>query len=427
MDLEGRMMPTVDTVVIGAGHAGLATSRLLADAQIDHVVLDRGRVAERWRSERWDSLHLLTPAWMNRLPRFRDVAPDPDAFVPVGAFIDHLERYAVSFAAPVVSSAHVRALAGTRTGFRVHSDAGTWQARRVVIATGPHGRARIPAGLDPERVLSAVDYRNPGSLAPGGVLVVGASSSGVQIADELARSGRDVTLAVGGHTRMPRRYRGMDAFWWLEVTGRLARSIDTMPDARAARREPSLQLIGRPGPSEDLDLGVLQARGVRLVGRVRGATRRTVDLDDGLGRAVTDADRRLGRLLDSLDDFARRHLLDDELLPAHRPRPVAVGPARRRIDLAAERIGTVVVAAGYAPDHPYLHVPVLGVDGHIRQVRGRTAAPGLYVVGQRFQHRRDSGLIAGARHDARDVVDHLVGKRPSRTPLTPGVPHGVTR
>ena len=314
-------MPTTDTVVIGAGHAGLAVSRLLTEAGVDHVVLDRGRVAERWRTERWDSLHLLTPAWMTRLPHFRAAGTDPDAFIGSGAFVEHLEQYAASFGAPVVTGARVHEVASTDAGYRVDTDAGTWRARHVVIATGPHGRPRIPAGLDPERVLPASAYRNPDALAPGGVLVVGASSSGLQIADELARSGREVTLAVGRHTRMPRRYRGLDAYWWLQVTGRLARTIDTMPDQRAARLEPSLQLVGTSGPPEDLDLGVLQHRGVRLVGRVTASTGGAVELGNDLGRSVADADRRLRRLLGSFDDFARCLRLGPRAAAAEPPAP----------------------------------------------------------------------------------------------------------
>ena len=420
-------MLTTDTVVIGAGHAGLAVSRLLTEARVDHVVLDRGRVAERWRTERWDSLHLLTPAWMTRLPHFRAAGTDPDAFIRAGSFVAHLEEYAASFAAPVVTGADVHALVATDVGYRVDTTAGTWHARHVVIATGPHGRPRIPAGLDPERVLPSSSYRNPAALAPGGVLVVGASSSGVQIADELARAGRDVTLSVGRHTRVPRRYRGMDIYWWLQVTGRLARTIDTMPDPQAARRESSFQLVGTSGSPEDLDLGVLQHRGVRVVGRVTSATGRGVELGDDLGFSVADAERRLRRLLGSFDDLARCLQWDRELLAPEPQRRVAVTRPARRIDLAAEGIGTVVVASGYVPDHAFLQVPVLGADGQIQQERGRTAAPGLYVVGQRFQHRRDSGLIAGARHDARDVVDHLVRTRTGHRPVRSRAVQAVTR
>ena len=261
------------------------------------------------------------------------------------------------------------------------------------------------------------------------MLVVGASSSGVQIADELARSGREVTLAVGQHTRMPRLYRGLDAYWWLQVTGRLARTIDTMPDPQAARLEPSLQLVGTSGPPEDLDLGVLQHRGVRLVGRVTASTGGVVDLGNDLGRSVADADRRLRRLLRSFDDFAR--------LPAVGPRAAAPGPTPPRSAFRHLPAGSTWRPSGSRPSWwrpattptiPSCACRCSGATEQIRQVRGRTAAPGLYVVGQRFQHRRDSGLIAGARHDARDVVDHLVRSRADRRdPCTTRVPQEVAR
>jgi len=235
----------IDTVIVGAGHAGLAVSRLLTDAGRDHVVLDRGGVAERWRSERWDSLHLLTPNWMTRLPGWCYAGPDPDGYLSAGELVQHLERYAASFRAPVVFNTPVVEISETRrpgcARFSVITGSGPWHARHVVVATGPHGRPYVPSGLSDissrVEVLTASSYRNPDTLPPGGVLVVGASASGVQIADELRRAGREVTIAVGRHTRMPRRYRGMDSFWWLEATGRLARTIDQMPDIAAARQE----------------------------------------------------------------------------------------------------------------------------------------------------------------------------------------------
>jgi putative flavoprotein involved in K+ transport len=243
------------------------------------------------------------------------------------------------------------------------------------------------------------------------VLVVGASASGVQIADELVRAGREVVLAVGSHSRMPRRYRGMDVFWWMESIGRLARTIDEMPDPDAARRETSLQLVGRNQSGEqgrDLDLAALQARGVRLVGRVTGVCGSTVHLGGDLAGTMAAADQKLHRFLDAVDHYVRQNGLADEVLPVGRPRPVAVPAVPSRIDLRAEGIGTVLLATGFRPDHPWLGVPVLGSDGNIRQRQGVTPVPGLYVVGQRFQHRRDSGLIDGARHDARTVVAHLL-------------------
>lgn len=416
------MAMNIDTVVVGAGHAGLAASRQLTDAGRDHVVLDRGRVAERWRSERWDSLHLLTPNWMTRLPGWCYTGPDPDGYLSAGQLVRHLERYAASFRAPVISDTTVLEVSAARGAgcarFRVVTDSGTWHARHVVIATGPHGRPYLPAGLsgisNRVQVLTASSYRNPDAVPSGGVLVVGASASGVQIADELSRAGRDVAIAVGRHTRMPRRYRGMDSFWWLEATGRLARTIDQMPDIAAARRENSLQLIGRAevhGRSSDLDLRALQERGARLLGRLEGVVGTLASFRDDLVDNVNEADRRMHHFLEAVDRYIDKAGLNREGLSAARPGPVNVPAPVTRLSLASESIQTVIVAAGYRPDHPWLRVPVLAPDGSLQHQRGVTPAPGLYVVGQYFQHRRDSGFIDGVRHDARYVVDHLLGRR----------------
>jgi putative flavoprotein involved in K+ transport len=413
-------MHSVDTVVVGAGHAGLAVSRLLTDAGRDHVVLDRGDVGERWRSERWDSLHLLTPNWMTRLPGWYYTGPHQDGFLSASRFVSHLERYAASFGAPVQGGTTVeRVLAAADSRYDVHTDRGTWRARHVVVATGPHGTQDVldaVQGVDID-LLPSSRYKNPEQLAPGGVLVVGASSSGIQIADELSRSGREVTLAVGRHTRMPRRYRGMDVFWWLESTGRLSRTIDDVADATAARHEPSLQLQGRNGvehEGRDLDLATLSAQGVRLTGRLRALHGRRAGFGAGLPVTVTAAEQQMHRFLDVVDQYVDRAGLSSEVLPPDRPRPFTVPGGPTELNLAREGITTVVLATGFRPHHPWLAVPVTAPDGTIEQYRGVTAAPGLYVVGQRFQHRRDSGFIDGARHDARAVVAHL------RTGALPG-------
>jgi putative flavoprotein involved in K+ transport len=413
------MTTCIDTVVIGAGHAGLAVSWFLTRAGREHVLLDRGRVAERWRSERWDSLHLLTPTWMTRLPGWSYAGPDPDGYLSAASFLRHLEQYAASFGAPVLQHTTVVEVAAQQVpgpaGFRVVTDAGTWHARNVVVATGPHARPHVPtglAGLSPRiEVVTSGAYRSPASLAPGGVLVVGASASGVQIADELISVGRDVTLAVGRHTRMPRRYRGLDIFWWLEATGRLARTIDDVPDREAARRETSLQLVGQdpPGRDRDLDLRSLHARGVRLLGRLDGVAGTFASFAADLADRAAEADLRMQRFLDAVDCYVEHAGLAREVLSAVRPLALDVAEPVTRLDLAAENIGTVLVAAGYRPHHPWLHVPVLAGDGSIHQYRGVTSVPGLYVVGQYFQHRRDSSIIDGARHDAQWVVNHLLG------------------
>jgi len=410
----------IDTVVVGAGHAGLAVSRLLTLAGREHVVLDRGRVGECWRTARWDSLHLLTPNWMTRLPG-RVPAGDPDAFLSSSAFVRLLEEYADSFHAPVLTGTTVTRLTAAPAGaYDVHTNYGGWRARSVVVATGPHGAPHVPAAVArvDVPVITSNRYRNPRRLDAGGVLVVGASSSGVQIADELARSGRDVVLAAGRHTRMPRRYRGMDLFWWLKVTGRLARTIDEMPDPTAARRETSMQLIGRTGADtveSGVDLAALVRRGVRLTGRLQSLQGGTATFGDDLAALMADADRRMLALLDSVDRYVDRAGLTREVLAPTRPAgvPMATGPAR--LDLRAEGIRTVVLATGYRPDNDWVDLPVKNADGSFRQTRGVTDAPGVYVVGQRFQHRRDSGFVDGARHDAYDVVHRLTAGAVSMT------------
>jgi putative flavoprotein involved in K+ transport len=406
---------TIDTVVIGAGHAGLATSRLLGDVGVEHVVLDRGRLAERWRSERWDSLRMLTPNWLARLPGWHYTGPDPDGYMSAADLVDYLRRYASAFDAPVEELTDVVSVAATDTGYEVVTDTGTWRADHVVVATGQCGAPVVPpvaAGLDADvHVLHASAYRRPEVLPPGGVLVVGASSSGVQIADELVRAGREVVLSVGRHTRMPRAYRGLDVFSWLERTGRLARTIAQVPDPAAARREPSMQLVGRR-PYEDLDLPALAGRGVRLAGRLVQADGARLRFADDLAYTVAQAETRMHRFLDTVDDRIRLDGLTRSVLGRERPAPaapVAVG-APERLDLGCAGIGTVVLATGYRPHHPWLKVPVTDPDGTVHQHRGITPAPGLYVVGQRFQHRRDSGFLDGTRHDARAVVEHLASR-----------------
>jgi putative flavoprotein involved in K+ transport len=296
----------------------------------------------------------------------------------------------------------------------VVTDAGVWRARHVVLATGPHGTPQIPGAvragaLGSVELVTAQQYRNPAQLPPGGVLVVGASASGVQIADELARAGRPVVLAVGRHTRMPRSYRGMDIYWWLASTGRLARTVDDVHSVSAARREPSPQLVGRAGDG-NLDLAVLQTHEVRLTGRLEGIADGRAWFRDDLARSVATAERQMHRLLDAADDYAARAGLDAEICPPRRPAAIPLPLTPTSVNLDVERIGTVLLATGYRPHHPWLHLPITGPDGSIQQYRGITAAPGMYVVGQRFQHRRDSAFIDGARHDAETVVRHLLAQ-----------------
>jgi len=402
---------TTGTVIIGGGQAGLAASRYLTDRGLDHVVLERGRIGQRWRTDSWDSLHLLTPNWMNTLPGEVYRGPDPGGFASATELTGHLTGYAASFGAPVEEHAIVWLVQGRDDGFEVLTSRGVWRARNVVVATGWCDRPAVPSvaselSADVHQVVPA-EYRNPGSLPDGGVLVVGASATGVQLADELRAAGRDVTLAVGSHTRMPRSYRGRDIYWWLHHTGMLDKTIDEMPDHRRARGEPSAQLVGGPEP-RPIDLTTLQAAGVRLIGRVVGAAGHRVRLASDLPATVAAADHRLRRLLDVIDRHIDASGLRHEVLdPEPTTRPVAAAGVVRDLDLRAAGIRTVVWATGHRRSYRWLRPPVLDAHGEIRQRRGRTPVRGLYVLGQRFQHRRSSNFIGGVGRDAEDVAAHI--------------------
>jgi len=403
-----------DTVVIGAGQAGLAVSRCLTEQGREHVVLDRGRVGQRWRSNSWDSLHLLTPNWMNTLPGETYAGRVPDGFASAAAFVEHLAGYAESFGAPVEGRAAVRLLRKRGDLFEVVTQRAVWRARSVVIATGWCDLPAVPAAIHHLAAgvhqLAASDYRKPSSLPDGGVLVVGASATGVQLADELRTAGRNVTIAVGRHTRMPRSYRGMDIYWWLDRLGLLDTTIDQVRDRELARREPSAQLVGRPD-RRPLDLATLQQDGVRLVGRVVGIDGHRVAFADDLPRTIAAAGLRMQRLLGRIDRHIDAHGLRDEVLPADRLRHVSATPTVRDVDLRTAGIASIVWATGFRRSYPWLQLPALDRTGEIHQRRGRTTVPGLYVLGQRFQHYRNSNFIGGVGRDAAQVADAIAGRR----------------
>jgi len=431
-----------NTIVIGGGQAGLALSHCLTGLGVEHVVLEAGRVAQRWH-ERWDSLRLLTPNWMTRLPGWTYHGPDPDGFMTAAETAAFFAAYARSFAAPVLERTPVRRVRQHGDRFVVEGNGVTFGAVNVVVATGWADRPAVPAAArhlsGGVAQLTPTHYRRPADLPDGAaVLVVGASATGVQLADELHRSGRPVTLAVGSHTRMPRRYRGRDAFWWLDRTGSFDKTIDDCPDPVAARNEPSLQLVGRPAGAgagagwPDLDLPSLHAAGVRLVGRLRSIDGTRVGFAPDLGATAAAADGRMARSLARIDAA-----IDRLGLPAE---PVGSPPARLAldddpptgIDLAAAGIRTVVWATGYRRAYPWLGVPVLDRRGEIVQRRGVTPVPGLYVLGQRFQHHRNSNFIDGVGRDAAYVAIHLAHRqshrhrRPPPTPPQPTPPQPTT-
>ena len=406
--LRGPRVAT--TVVVGAGHAGLAVSATLRERGIDHVVLERGEVGDAWRA-RWDSLRLLTPNWQSRLPGFAYRGVDPDGYMTKDEVAAFVAAYASFTSAPVHTHTRVTAVSGEEGGYRVATDRGVWRCRSVVIATGACARAAIPRGADalPRGVLqvSAADYRNPGALPEGGVLVVGASATGVQIADEVRRSGRQVTLAVGEHVRLPRRYRGLDIQRWLDRLGILDQRIEETDDAVRARRVPSPQLVGTPEHAT-LDLNALTARGVQLVGRFAGARDGRALFSGGLRNCCALADLKLGRLLDSIDAWVERHEVGAAIAAPKRFAPTRVPDAPPLVlDLARTGIRSVVWATGYKPDYSWLDLPVFDAKGRLVH-DGGVVAPGLYAMGLTFMRRRKSSFIHGAEDDAREIVDRLV-------------------
>lgn len=399
-------------LIIGAGHAGLAMSRCLAERSIDHVVLERGEVANSWKTERWDSLRLLTPNWQSRLPGFHYAGDNPHGYRSMPETIAYIERYAARIAAPVQTHTTVTSVRRDDGAYVVRTDRGEWRSRAVVLASGACNSASVPALADAVppgiAMLTPMQYRNPAQLEPGGVLVVGASASGVQIAEELQRSGRQVTLAVGEHIRMPRRYRGRDIQWWMDAAGVLDQRWDAVDDLERARNVPSLQLAGYPD-GRSVDLNALGALGVRFVGRLAGVRDGTALFSGSLANHAALSDLKMNRLLAALDAWAAENGLDDEVDAPQRFAPTRIEAAPPlSLELRRGDIRTILWATGYRPDYSWLHVPVLDRKGRIRHEGGVVVdAPGLYVMGLQFLRRRKSALIDGAGNDARELSAHL--------------------
>ncbi len=402
-------MQSTDVAIIGAGQAGLALSACLSRLGIDHILFERGTIAQRWKSTTWDSLTTLTPNWMNVLPHGPVVAGDADGFCSKHALVQYLEDYARINGAPVQAGTEVLSVRAGGPGYHLRTARGAWAARSLVIATGQCDRPALPAmarSAGSACKLHSSEYRRADDLPAGGVLVVGASSSGVQIADELCRSGRSVTLAVGKHTSVPRRYRGEDIFVWLARMGMLSQRWFEVPDLTAALRQPSLQLSGR---IEDADVGLaaLQSKGVRLTGRLIDIDGDTAIFADDLAVSVAAATEKRLRLLQSIDAFASSP--DD----AHTRQQALQAPqadkASGSIGLAGEGIRTIVWATGFCRSFPWLHLPVLTASGEIDQRDGVTSAPGVYALGYRFLRKRDSNFIGGVGTDAIALSDHIAG------------------
>ena len=401
----------VDVVVIGAGHCGLAVSRCLTERSIEHVVLERGKVANSWRHERWDSLRLLTPNWQSQLPGYGYRGSDPDGFMTAKEVVEFIDGYADFVSAPIRDNTTVTAVSRDETGYRVETDSGEWSCRGIVVASGENNCPKVPplSAAIPSSIATYTghSYRNPDQLPEGGALVVGASATGLQIADEIHRSGRPVTIAVGEHIRMPRTYRGRDIQFWLDGAGVLDQRIEEVDDIVRARRIPSPQLVGTPERAT-LDLNVLTDNGVEAVGRLAGINDGKAQFSGSLRNHCQMADLKLTRLLNAIDEWAQEWGVLDDADPPERYEPTRVPESPKlSLDLNNGQISSLFWATGFRPDYSWLNVPVLDRKGHIRHEGGVADSPGMYVIGLTFLRRRKSSFIHGAEDDARELTDHL--------------------
>ena len=401
----------VTCVIIGAGHAGLAMSRCLTELSVDHVLLERGEVANSWRTERWDSLRLLTPNWQSRLPGFKYQGENPDGFRDMPEVIKFIDQYANFISAPVETSTRVTSVSSSESGYKIITNQGEWRCKVLVIASGACNIAVVPniaeAVSYKVNMLTPIEYKNPNQLADGGVMIVGASATGTQLSKEIQLSGRQVTLSVGEHVRVPRVYRGYDIKWWMDSTGILDERYDDVDDINRARRVPSLQLRGSLDRGT-LDLNTLTGIGVKLVGRMVGMRDDKALFSGSLKNVCSLADLKMNRLLDNIDEWITNNAHIVGINPRERFLPTLIeNSPTLEINLTENNIKTIIWATGFRPDLSWLDVPVLDRKGQILHEGGIVNFPGMYLMGMQFLRRRKSSLIDGAGDDALDLSKHL--------------------
>lgn len=406
MDVE-----KVEVLVVGAGQAGVAMSEHLTQAGMSHLVLERDRIAERWRTRRWDSLVANGPAWHDRFPGM-EFSGNPDAFPGKEAVADYFVAYADKIAAPIRCGVEVTDVRRNQNGagFRVQTTSGTLDARYVVAATGPFQRPVMPAMVPASAgimQLHSADYRNPDQLPPGAVLVVGAGSSGAQIAEELLQSGRKVILSIAAHGRPPRSYRGRDFVWWLGVLNKW--DVEAPPDTKHV----TIAVSGANG-GKTVDYRRFAADGMTLVGRANGYNAGTITFAPDLAANLAQGDADYLSVLDQADAWALRNdagLPPDPQARVMLPDPDCVTNPILSLNLSQSGITSVIWATGYAPDFGWLNVDALDDKGRPRHQRGVSTEPGIYFVGLPWQSRRGSAFIWGVWHDAKHVADHIAKLR----------------
>ena len=400
----------VDTLVIGGGQAGLTVSHGLSRRGCRHLVVERARIAERWRTERWDGLRFQFPNWSVKLPDFPFPHTDPDGFCTSADIVAFLTAYAEHVAAPVRCGVEVTRLGRAGSGFVAETSDGTIAAANVVVATGPYQRAVIPPLL-PQALdlfqVHASSYRAPDQLPPGAVLVVGSGASGAQIAEELQRAGRRVFLSAGLHRRMPRRYRGRDLIWWIATMG-----LDQTP---VAQRGPdkTLPLITGAYGGHTIDFRDFAKRGITLIGRLVAADRGIVEIAPDLAESLASGDRAYAGFLDLVDGYVAQHKLDmpqDPEARAVRPDPPDLLTPPRRLDLREAGISAVIWSTGYACDFSWIDLPVFNAQGEPVHRDGVTDVPGLYFIGLQWLSRMNSSFLSGVAQDADWIARHIAAR-----------------
>ncbi len=403
---------TIDTLVVGAGQAGIAASEHLGQLGVAHLVLERHGIAQAWRTGRWDSLVANGPAWHDRFPGLQ-FKGDPDGFPGKDAVAGYFEDYARQIQAPVRTGVEVKRVTRNqgRPGFTVETSQGVIEARSVIAATGPFQVPVIPtiAPQDGDILqIHSAHYHRPAQLPEGAVLVVGAGSSGVQIADELQRAGRKVFLSVGAHDRPPRAYRGRDFCWWLGVLGEWDAAI-----AQPGREHVTIAVSGARG-GHTVDFRALGHQGITLVGLTESFADGKARFRDDLAGNIASGDANHLAMLDAADDYIRRNGLDLPEEPGARrrlPDPECLRQPLRELDLAAAGITSIIWATGYRVDFSWLQVDSFGPDGKPRHHRGVGHEPGIYFLGLPWLTCRGSSFIWGVWHDAKFVADHIARQR----------------
>jgi putative flavoprotein involved in K+ transport len=397
---------SVDVAIIGAGQAGLATSWHLTQAGVDHIILEAGRVAETWRSRRWDSFCLVTPNWTVQLPGAKYDGPNPDGFMPLAELVAHFQRWASSFAGPVEENCAVTSLEPDGGAFLLSLPTGKLKARRVVVASGAYQKPYRPAGAEslPKDLLQifAEEYSNPAALPPGAVVVIGSGQTGCQLAEELHQSGRKVFLACGRCVWVPRRLQGHDIVWWMIESGFMDRTPDKLPS-------PFARLLGNPQATghdggRNLNFRVLYDMGVELLGRYTGAVGTRMQFADDVAASVDFGDARLTDLLKFIEVYC---VATGTTTPTMEMPPPLRAKTRTELDVARDDIGAVIWTSGYRPDYGWVKAPVFDEMGFPVQTDGLTKVPGLYFMGVHWMRKGKSSILYGVGEDAEIVARHI--------------------